>query len=239
MSEVLLVLAVACGALSQRVTGMGFALVAGPFLVLIAGAFQGVVLSNFLGLVVCIVVFAMSWRDVQWRRGLLLAVPALLIIPLGAWVARTLAPGPLTVLVGSLVVVALLAMRRRPEVPWAHGPGGTIAAGAASGFMNVTAGVGGPAMVLYAMATRWEQRSFAATFQFYGIFVNIASLATKGGLDVPPRAVALALGALAFGLVAGQLLAPRVSGERARDAVFWLALLGGLATIAKGVAALT
>lgn len=31
-----------------------------------------------------------------------------------------------------------------------HGPGGAVAAGAASGFMNVTAGVGGPAMVLYA-----------------------------------------------------------------------------------------
>ena len=47
-------LGVVAGALTQRVTGIGFALVCAPLLVLIAGPFEGVVLSNLLGLTVSV-----------------------------------------------------------------------------------------------------------------------------------------------------------------------------------------
>lgn len=96
----LLPLGVVVGALTQRITGIGFALVCAPILVLVAGPYEGVVLANLLSLAVNLIVFTTGWRDTEWVKGLLLAVPALLAIPLGAYVARTMPPAPLMVVIG-------------------------------------------------------------------------------------------------------------------------------------------
>lgn len=238
-SELLfLPLGVAVGAVTQRVTGIGFALVAAPLLVLAAGPFDGIILSNLLGLMVCAVVLASTWRDVEWRRGILLAVPALVAIPVGAYVARTM-PGPLLlVVIGTIVLLALGLVQLSSRAKVLHGTAGAIGAGAASGFMNVTAGVGGPAMVLYAVSSRWEHRHFVATFQFYSVMVNAASLLSKGRPHLPPSALALSVGALAVGLFLGELLSRRVPAEKAGRAVVLLAMAGALATVVKGVIAL-
>lgn len=70
---VLSCLSVAAGALTQRVTGIGFALVSAPLLVLVAGPYQGVVLANLLSLLVALGVFASTWSQTEWRRGVLLS----------------------------------------------------------------------------------------------------------------------------------------------------------------------
>jgi uncharacterized membrane protein YfcA len=235
---VLLPLGVVAGALTQRVTGIGFALVCAPLLVLIAGPFEGVVLSNLLGLTVSIVVFVTLWRDTEWRRGLLLVVPALVTIPFGAWVARNVPPAPLMVIIGLTVILALGAVVLSERARVLHGTKGAVAAGGASGFMNVTAGVGGPAIVLYAVSTAWEHRKFVATFQFYSIFVNLASLTAKGGLPrVSPAALVVSFGALAVGLAGGELLSRRVDHEMARRLAIGLAMAGAVFTVVKGVLA--
>ncbi|MEO6997066.1 MAG: sulfite exporter TauE/SafE family protein [Terracoccus sp.] len=235
---VLLPLAVLAGALTQRITGVGFALVCAPMLVLVAGPFEGVVLSNLLGLTVSALVFVANWRDTEWVKGLLLAVPALLAIPLGAWVARTMPPAPLMVVIGSLVILALGAVVLSDRARILKGRSGAAAAGAASGFMNVTAGVGGPAIVLYAVSTEWEHRKFVATFQFYSIFVNVASLVAKGGLpQVGAAALWLSFAGLAVGLLGGQVLARHVDHEVARRLAIGLALAGSVFTVIKGVLA--
>lgn len=235
---VLLPLSVMAGALTQRVTGIGFALVCAPLLVLVAGPFDGVLLANLLGLLVSGVVLAAHWRDTQWRRGLLLAVPALVAIPPGAWVARHV-PGPqLMVVVGSVVILALGAVALSERARVLRGRGGAVVAGGASGFMNVTAGVGGPAIVLYAVSTSWEHRRFVATFQLFAIVTNLASLLAKGGLPrLPPEALAVSLGGLAVGLLGGQWLARHVDHAAARRLAVGLALAGATFTVVKGVLA--
>ncbi len=234
----LLPLGVMLGALTQRVTGIGFALICAPLLVLIAGPFQGVVLANLLSLAVSALVFATHWRDVEWRKGLLLVVPALLAIPVGAYVARTVPPAPLMVVIGLLVIAALGAVVVSRNARILRGTSGAVTAGAASGFMNVTAGVGGPAIVMYAVSTKWEHRKFVATFQFYSIFTNLASLVAKGGLPhVSSAALVVSFGALAVGLVGGEFLARHVDHELARRLAVGLALAGAVFTVVKGVLA--
>jgi uncharacterized membrane protein YfcA len=229
-------LGVMAGALTQRVTGIGFALVCAPLLVLIAGPFEGVLLSNLLGLTVSVIVFVAHWRDTEWKKGLLLAVPALLAIPFGAYVARNVPPAPLMVIIGLLVILALGAVLLSERARVLRGPGGAVVAGASSGFMNVTAGVGGPAIVLYAVSTAWEHRRFIATFQFYSIFTNLASLAAKGGLPhVTPIALAVSFGALAVGLAGGQILSRHVDHQLARRLAIGLALGGAIFTVIKGI----
>ena len=222
-------LGVVAGALTQRVTGIGFALVCAPLLVLIAGPFEGVVLSNLLGLTVSVVVFVTHWRDTEWKKGLLLAVPALIAIPFGAYVAKNVPPAPLMVIIGLLVIVALGAVVLSERARVLRGRGGAVVAGASSGFMNVTAGVGGPAIVLYAVSTAWEHRKFVATFQFYSIFTNLGSLAAKGGL---PHVTPVAL---AVGLVGGEILSRHIDHELARRLAIGLALGGAVFTVIKGI----
>jgi uncharacterized membrane protein YfcA len=235
---VLLALGVLAGALTQRVTGIGFALVCAPLLVLVAGPFEGVVLSNLLALTVSVIVFVTLWRDTQWRKGVLLAIPALATIPFGAWVARTLPPAPLMVIIGLTVILALSVVVLVERARVLRGTTGAVVAGGASGFMNVTAGVGGPAIVLYAVSTAWEHRAFVATFQFYSIVVNLASLIAKGGLpQVSTAALTVSFGALAVGLGIGELLSRRVDHEMARRLAIALALAGASFTVIKGVLA--
>ncbi|WP_448641616.1 TSUP family transporter [Geodermatophilus sp. URMC 63] len=234
--------AVALGAGTQRITGLGFALVSAPFLVLLLGPFAGVLVVNVLGVAAAVLVLAQVRRDVDVRRGLLLSAPALLAVLPGAWVARHTAPAVLQVLVGGSVVVALLALlvigrrsgARGGSAP-GTGPGPVVLAGAASGFMNATAGVGGPALTVYAVATGWPQRAFAATAQLCFTVIGAATVAAKGLPSLPVVDWAVAAAALAAGLVAGTALSTRVRPSAARAAALALALVGSLATVVDGL----
>lgn len=233
-----LAVAVLAGAGTQRVTGLGFALVSSPFLVLLLGPFEGVLLSNVLGAAASLVVWAQTWRATQVRRLVLLALPAVVAVAPGAWVARELPAAVLSVLVGSLVLVALaLVLAIRPRGGDGGWPGGVLA-GAASGFMNVTAGVGGPAVTVYAMAIRWPHAPFVATVQLHLVLVNAASLTLKGWPRLPAAVWLVAAVALLAGVVAGHLLARRVPPQRARTAVVALAVVGAAAAVVDGVLAL-
>jgi uncharacterized protein len=232
--------AVALGAGTQRITGLGFALVAAPFLVLLLGPFAGILLINVLGVAASVLVLVQVRRDVDVRRGLLLSAPALVAVLPGAWVARNTAPALLQVLVGGCVVVALLVVlvadRRSDTGPGvAAGTAPAVLAGAASGFMNATAGVGGPALTIYAVATRWPQPAFAATAQLCFTVIGSASVAAKGLPSLPAADWVVAAAALAVGLVAGTALSARVAPAAARTAALTLALVGSVATVVDGL----
>ncbi|MBD0676627.1 hypothetical protein [Streptomyces sp. CBMA156] len=104
--------------------------------------------------------------------------------------------------------------------------------------MNAAAGVGGPAVSLYAVNTGWTAREFLPNAQFYGVLVNAFSLAAKDLPALSGTAWWLVAAALAGGAAAGRLLAARVPEARARQVVLGLALAGGLTTLAKGFSGL-
>lgn len=227
--------AVFAGAMTQRVTGLGFALVAAPFLVLLLGPLEGVLVSNLLSLVVSLVVLACTWRHVDVKRTILLAAPALLAVPLGAWVALAL-PGPLLlVVVGGLVLSGLIVVLCSQRARVFKGTGGAMSAGAMSGFMNASAGVGGPAVTLYALSTDWRQPTFLPSIQCYFALVSAASLAAKGMPSISTTMLIMVLSALGLGLGLGQLLSRWVSPDGTRSAVSAIAVVGAAGTVVKGL----
>ncbi|MBO8192302.1 TSUP family transporter [Streptomyces oryzae] len=235
----LLATAVLGGAAAQRVTGLGFALVASPFLVLLLGPFHGVLLANALSLLTNLLVLCFTWRDVAVRKVVLLSLPALVMVVPGAWIAHHLNTAVLMVLVGTVIVVALLTVSFVPRARVLRGGRGAVVAGGMSGFMNASAGVGGPAITLYAVSTDWEHREFVGSMQLYFAVLNAASLAAKGGVpDLALPAALTALAALAAGSAAGHWLTRRIPVRWARAATTSLAVLGATATTAKGLAAL-
>ena len=233
--ELLVAAGVLLGAAVQRVTGLGFGLLSGPLLVLALGPVVGVSLANAVALVANLGLLGLTWRHVDLRRTVLLVVPALLTVPLGAWVVRALSPPALSVVVGTTALVALTAVLVSRRARILQGRSGTVVAGVASGLMNSTAAVGGPAVTVYAVSTGWRGPSFVGSIQLYFAAINGAALLAKGlpQLDVTTWGVAAA--ALVLGSTAGHLLARRVSFEQAFPVVVGLALLASSVTVLQGV----
>ncbi|MYW03515.1 sulfite exporter TauE/SafE family protein [Streptomyces sp. SID3343] len=223
------------GASVQRLTGMGFALVAAPGLVLLLGPAQGVVLSNCGSGAISAIGLAVTWRQVRLKAMLPLVAAAACTVPLGTWVASRLPEPWLLVGVGTLVCVAVLFVMRGVRVPALRARRGAVAAGAASGFMNSSAGVGGPAVSLFAVNAGWTAAEFVPNGQFYAFVVNAFSVATKSPPHLSTPAWTMIGVALVAGAVIGQYLAKHTSEHQAKRTVLWLALAGGAVTLAKGV----
>ena len=244
METILLVVAIFAGSMLQRVTGMGFALVAAPFIVLIAGPLTGVILVNVCSVLTAATVLLRVYREVEWKKFALLVPAAAVGILPGALTVQNVPAPWLEIGIGTVVIAGLAtAPLFRPAAPQT-GTGPLLAAGSVSGFMNATAGVGGPALSVYAISTRWEQSAFAATMQPYFLVIGIGSVAAKL-LAKPSSAPTLDLwawvaicAAILSGLGAGELLARHTGVQTARRLMLILAYLGSAATISRGLLAL-
>lgn len=235
MTWALALVAVTLGAALQRITGLGFVLVSGSLLVLVLGPFDGIILANILSGVIAVAVLVRTYTDADWRAVKRLLVGVLLGLPLGVAVVRLLDPRFLLVTVGGLTVVAvLLAFRRRP-MPFLSRPSGPVIAGSVSAFSNVTAGVGGPALAIYGVATAMPMQVFIPTVQAVALVMNIASVVVKIPFTLPLPLVLAALGCVAVGLGAGSLLRRLVSAHAAQRLALALALLGAVAATVLGV----
>lgn len=234
-ADLLLGCTILLGASVQRMSGIGFALVAAPVLVLLLGPAQGVLLSNCAAGVISAIGLTEGWRRVRPTAMLPLVAAAACTVPVGSWVVTRLPEPVLLTGMGALVAASVLLVMGGTRVPALRGVRGAVAAGAASGFMNSSAGVGGPALSLYAVNAGWTAREFVPNAQFYGVVVNALSIAAKGVPHLTPVPWLLVGAGIAAGSVIGKALAQRVPEHRARQTVLLLSLVGGITTLAKGL----
>lgn len=227
--------AVLFGAATQRITGMGFALVSAPVLVLVLGAGSGVPLIQILGILSSLLVFAATFRDVSWRKAAALALPATAGLLPGRWIAHNVPEPILLIVIGLMVIAALLAMVASERARIFRGIPGLLGAGFLSGFMNVVAGVGGPAMVLYKLSTGWSHRQFVATLQVYFMALGMGAILALGWPSLPGEVWAGALAGLALGILVGHGLSRRVPVTLASRLVVVVALTGAVTTVVQGL----
>jgi uncharacterized membrane protein YfcA len=232
LGSVLAVAAVALGATLQRATGLGFALVAGPFLVIVLGPFTGVVLANLLCAAINLIVLCSTMRALRGRLAAKMTLGVLVGVPLGAWVVTSL-PGPVLLIAVSVTWVAcgnpLSFLRHRT---------GPVLSGFASGLFNSTAGTGGPPLAVYALSTNWEQRSFVPTVQLVGLITNLLSLAAKGPPNLSASLLLSCVTAMAAGIAGGHVASRWLPEEATRRWVVGLAIAGSVLAIGKGVVGL-
>jgi uncharacterized protein len=223
------------GALVQRISGVGFALIAGPSLTLLTGPYQGIRLTNLLTVLVSLIVLATSVVHVDGGRAKLLVPAGLLGVLPGLVLARAIPSGQLQLTIGAMVavsLVAIMAVRRWRVIATSAR---TFAAGMASGFTNAAAGVGGPALTVYAIVTGWRQEVFAATSQISFAAQSAASLAIGGLPEVSTSRLVAVLCAITGGLAAGQIGCRHVHSGHASRAAVIIAALGALGSVMKGL----
>jgi uncharacterized membrane protein YfcA len=236
------VVAFVVGAGLQRIAGMGLGLVAAPSLSLMLGPVAGVTMSNLGAIVAAALILGAMRAHVDWGRfariGPLIAVGAVA----GALVVREVDPAWLDVVLGASVLLALalsLGLQARVRV---RGTPAAVAAGVVSGFLNTTSGVAAPVMAIYALATRWDQRSFAATLQPIFLVANTASVVAKAALGATPEPGLLpwwiwpvVVLAVLVGVGTAGLVARRVPPGRARSLAIGIALTGGVLALGRGI----
>lgn len=234
-ADALLAGIVLLGSCVQWLTGMGFALVAVPALVLLLGPAEGVVLANCAAGAISVVGLVGGRRRVRLRAMVPLCVAAACTVPAGTWLTRQLPEPVLLLVMGALVTIAVLLVMRGARLPALRGTRGAVAAGAAGGFMNSAAGVGGPPISLYAVNAGWTVREFVPNAQFYGVVVNAFSVAANGTPELAAAQWVAVVAAMAVGAVIGRGLAGRLPEPRARLLVLGLALGGGVTAVGKGL----
>lgn len=242
---VVVLLAVSLGAALQRVAGMGLGLVAAPSMSLVLGPLAGVTMSNVAASVAAAVLLVVLRRDVDWHR--FAGVAPLLVVgsAVGAVVVGRVDTGVLDVVLGSSVLIAIAAALGLQRHLNATGRFTALTSGAVAGFMNTTAGVAAPAMAVYAVASRWDQRSMAATLQPVFLLANLTAITAKAvagatpGADVVPWWGWLtAVAAVPVGVLVGGLVVRRVSLGAARATALTVATAGGVLALVRGLLAL-
>ena len=244
----LLVVAILVGGSLQRVTGMGFGLVAGPFIVLIVGPLEGVLFVNLSGAIASTLILGRVVRDVDWRKYAWLASTSVLTTIPAALLLRDASTAALEITVGAVVVAAMtlavITSRLRAEGKHPLRSGSRwplVVTGTTSGFGSVAAGIGGPPLAIYSVLSGWDPRRFAATAQPYFATNALAALVAKLTLtDAAFPAFAwwqwaVVMAAILVGLVIGDLVAPRVSAVAMRRGLIVLAYVGGVATLVRGL----
>lgn len=227
------------GAVAQRSTGMGFALLASPFLTLVLGPFEGILVANVCGTVASLLNLTQVWRDVDWRRAAILVPMGVVGVVPGAIAVLLLPTAPLMIGVSAVVIIGLglTMMLRGRTLPSSKALAAT--GGLASGFMNVTAGVGGPGVVVYARATGWPHHRFAATAQLHFLALGITSLAAKQALPtLPAIGWAALLVSLILGLLVGNRLATKIEPALAMRLVMSVAMAGAILALGRGITSL-
>jgi uncharacterized protein len=229
-------MAVLVGAAIQRVSGLGFALISAPFLVIVLGPYNGISLANTLAIGVSVATLATSWRQVDTHRAVTLVPAGLVGVLPGVLAARTIPDGPLQVLIGGLVVLGLAFTVGTPQAKIKPTIAANLGTGLASGFMTAAASIGGPALILYANLTAWEQGAFAATAQISFASQAALALGLKGMPGLQPYQWGLFVLAVIVGLLGGALLARRFAPATAKQLAVALALLGATGTFVQGLA---
>lgn len=233
------------GAVLQRASGMGFALIVAPVFVVLFGPAEGVILVNYCGALSATMVFLAVRRHVDWpmARGYL---PWLVLgVGAGAIFTALMDESWLSLVAGGVLLVSVIASIVLPRRPTASLPSFGALAGAGSGFMNVTSGAGGPPIVLHGLRTGTHPRVVMATLQPIVILNCILSIGFKLPILWDPEA---ALAVLPFilaapflcgaGQLAGRWLSLLLDGRTLRIVLLSLSLTGASLVVYSALVAL-
>jgi uncharacterized membrane protein YfcA len=227
--------AVAFGATTHAVSGLGFSIVCVPTFTVLYGGRDGVRLSNLLALGVNLLVLGREGRHADFRRAFSLLVPAAVAAPLAAVAIHYANEDVLSIVAGVLVLATVIALVLGARAPSLSGPLGAIVAGSASGAMNVVAGIGGPTVASYASNAQWPPDRLRPTLATYFLGLNMVSVAARGAPDISSGLLIGCAVALVVGYTAGVVLRGRIDVRHLQLATLLLAGCGAVAAIVTGI----
>lgn len=226
----------------QRITGLGFAMLSAPFAVVVLGTHQGIMLITALAIVASAIMLPRMWADIDWGRVGWIGIPMMLAIPVAAWIGTFIDGAIIYLLVGVVVIIGLgAAVLMRQTAKPLDGRVAQTVTGVSAGISGVLAGVGGPALTIFGVISRWPIASFAASLQPIWIMCSVAILSSRSilmGSTLPDWSwwmwVIAALG-IGVGMWIGERALGKVNDRTVFGLVVVLAMTGAVLSVITGV----
>lgn len=222
------------GAVSQRLTGIGYALIALPLFTIALGPLEGIVLAAVTGGVVCAYLTWDLRGRVDWPRVRTLWPWAVVGVIPGALLAAVTDSTLLTVIIGSVLIAAIVGVPLLHRLTSRTVSMSARTAGLFSGLVGALSGTPGIPLLLYSDSIRWDGRAFAASAQPVYVAIGIAvgitqSAASTAVLVAMPWTVwAAAAVSVTVGVLASYPLDRLVAPDGAVRIAKLLALLGAV-----------
>lgn len=230
---------------TQGATGFGFGLVVMSVLPHVLDVRVAVPLVSGYGLVLTVV---MLWHHRAWvdpRRFLPVLAGVAVGTPLGALYLRAIDARVVTATLGAFLVAyasaSLVAERGRAAVaaPVRIGRRWGPVAGLLGGLLGGAFNTGGPPVIVYATARRWEAGTFKANLQVLFLFNTVTQLVlfASWGMLTPEilRLDLIGLPVLLVGLVGGMWASTRIPADGFRRVVLGLLLVFGVVYVARAI----
>jgi len=232
LTAVWIALILFAASLVQALTGFGLAMVGMPLLVALIGVRTATPLVAVLSIFVQIPMLIRYRHEVDWRSVLRLGVSVMVGVPLGVLALKRVDPAIVSTLLGVVVVAYALYALIAPELPRLVWRGWAIPFGFVAGLLSGAYSTGGPPLIIYGDASRWEREAFKgnlqAVFMMAGV-VQIASHALVGNLTpTVGRDLLVGLPGIALGIPVGLALDKVVNPALFRKIVLGMLVLLGL-----------
>lgn len=219
-------------ALTQSITGFGFAIVSMSFLPGVVGLQQAVPLVTLISIVGNLVIWYYYRRDCSFKAVGLLTIACLVATPLGTllldFIPEEIALKGLGILIFSYVLYDWLnlSLPSFKSSIWAYLFGGM------SGILNGAYTVGGPPVIIYANCRRWSPQEFkgnlTALFFFSSLLAAIAH-GLQGNITLSvSRFAVYSLPGFACGLWLGIILSNKINPLVFKRITLGLLMVAGL-----------
>jgi uncharacterized membrane protein YfcA len=217
-------------------SGFGFSIAAVPLLSLLYPPVQVVPVVMLLQLAISLDGLRGAWRLADRASLARLALGALVATPVGLWGLAHLPPGPMRLVIAGVVALAVVILASGRRMLHPPGPGATLAFGLASGLFNGLAGIPGPPVIAFYLASPLGTPVARASMIVLFLLTSLAALLplAVAGMVGPSSLLAAVLGlpAVWLGSVLGTRMFLRSPDAHYRRAA--LVILGCTAVLALG-----
>ena len=236
MSELMLAAIVLFAAALQTLAGFGFALLVMPLLTLLLGIKTAAPLVALVGFSLYLVNLLRYRRGLVWRETLQLLLPALVGVLVGVQALRTLDESLIKRVLGTLLIAYALYALLKPALPPLRSSALAYPVGFLAGCLGGAFNTPGPAVIVYGNARAWPRNQFRSTLQVIFLAssatVILAHVAAGNITANVARMAAVALPALAAGILLGAIVDRRLNHDHFRNVVLGLILVSGVLMLA-------
>lgn len=237
---VFLVLVLSAG--FQRISGMGFSLIALPPLLWMVGPLDAVTLVVLSSALTSFILIFSIFKEVDWSHVIYMSIPSIVVAFPTVYLLNHINESLINIAVGSLLILCTISLIIDIKIRSGRSVVSEIGVGAISGFMNTAAGVSGPVISAYAFSSGWSYRTFVATAQPYFVLADIGVLVAKYVFsnvgDARPLGAPIIVATVAgcfVGLWLAKYASEHVSDISGRRIVILVSAAGAITILIKGI----
>ncbi|HVM95075.1 MAG TPA: sulfite exporter TauE/SafE family protein [Candidatus Acidoferrales bacterium] len=190
-------------------SGFGFSMVAVTGLSLLRPPAEVVPMVLMLEMLASVRLLPSVWRDIDWGSLRLLLMGMLGATPAGVWLLASTSANRMRIVVSLLVLAAAMGLWSGWRMRRAPSPKLTLATGALSGFLNGTASIAGPPVILFYFSSPAAVTVSRASLIAFFLGTDLVALACGGAFGLVGRSSFVATAALIVPVALGVAIGHR------------------------------